>query len=126
MTEPADLLERVLGVDDSDLDLAWQRLSDWARRRYDRDASVESLLFLVGIQTRGRGFTDRLSKELKQDLIMEGTWHVLEHAGLATLDKATGSWKRTIPLPVLDLPKQEKLLRSAIVLYFADLIVRGD
>ena len=125
MTDPVDPLERALAVDTNELESAWSRLSSWMLERYGREASVESALFLVGIQTRGRGFTERLNKEQKQDLIMEGTWRVLDAAGLATFDKNAGVWERTTRLPVLDLAEQEKLLRSAIVRYFASRLGDG-
>jgi hypothetical protein len=116
---PEESLENLLQVSDAELDAAWGRLESWFRERYAREASVEAALFLVGIQARGKGFTDRLRKEEKQDLIMLGTWTVLEHVRLANLDESTAQWERTIPLPVLEVAAQERLLRAAIVRYFA-------
>lgn len=121
----AESLEDLLRMSQADLDAAWSQVETWFRERYDRDAGVEAALFLVGIQVRGQGFTDRLRKETKQDLIMLGTWKVLEHVQLANLDESTGQWERTIPLPVLDIAAQERLLRAAIVRYYAAHVLGG-
>lgn len=123
---PQESLESLLQVSEADLDAAWVRLETWFRTRYAREASVEAALFLVGIQARGQGFTDRLRKEEKQDLIMLGTWRVLEYVRLANLDESTAQWERTIPLPVLDVAAQERLLRAALVRYFAAHVPDGS
>jgi hypothetical protein len=123
---PRDSLDSLLRMSDADLDAAWGRLESMFRVRFAREASVEAALFLVGIQARGKGFTDRLRKEEKQDLIMLGTWTVLEHVQLANLDESTGAWERTTPLPVLDVAAQERFLRAAIVRYFAAHVEDGS
>lgn len=122
----AESLESLLRMSQVDLDAAWNRVETWFRERYARDAGVEAVLFLVGIQARGKGFTDRLRKEEKQDLIMLGTWKVLENVHLANLDESTGAWERTAPLPVLDVAAQERFLRAAIVRYFAAHVEGGS
>jgi hypothetical protein len=58
-----------------------------------------------------------LKKEAKQDLIMEGTYHVFQAAGLYR-QLETGEWERIVPLPVLEGDRQERLLRAALVTYF--------
>ncbi len=120
-----DPVGRLLAIDDAELDRAWADLASWWQARFARDLSVESALFLVGIQSRGRGFTDRLRKEEKQDLIMEGTWVVFSAVGIANLDELRGTWERAAPMPVMSVSAQEKLLRSALVRYFTGALDRG-
>lgn len=120
-----DPVGRLLAIDDDELDRAWADLASWWQTRFSLDLSVESALFLVGIQSRGRGFTERLRKEEKQDLIMEGTWVVFSAVGIANLDELRGTWERAAPMPVMSVSAQEKLLRSALVRYFAGSLDRG-
>lgn len=117
MTRPAASWSAVLDRVDLELEADWARFADWWIRRYDRDPTVESALFLVGLQALGRGAPRRMSKEEKQDAIMEGTYRVLETVGMyRRVDDAT--WERTGDLPVLSTSEQEKLLRAGIIRYF--------
>jgi hypothetical protein len=93
----------------------WERVEDWARNRYGRDPSVESLLFLIGIQSREGDFSPRLKKEMKQDLIMEGTCAVFETIGLYRKNGTT--WEKAGAVPILSEPDQERLLKIAIARY---------
>jgi hypothetical protein len=117
MTRPAASWSAVLDRVDLELEADWARFVDWWIRRYDRDPTVESALFLVGLQALARGAPRRMSKEEKQDAIMEGTYRVLETVGMyRRVDDAT--WERTGDLPVLSTSEQEKLLRAGIIRYF--------
>lgn len=105
------------------LDKKWKALLTWLESQFGRQAGIESVLFLIGIQSVGNGFQPKLSKKKKQALIMEGTHCAFETLGLY---KRVGKdpdgrniWARTaLPLPRLPLPDQEKLLRIAILSYF--------
>lgn len=110
-------------IDDEELANRWKELLSWVRERFDRDAGIESILFLVGIQSRGQGYQPKLSKKAKQDLIMEGTYCVFETLGLYKRvgidEKGHTIWANTNTLnQVLTLPEQEKLLQVAILTYF--------
>ncbi len=94
---------------------SWAEVENWSRSRYGRDPSVESLLFLIGIHSREGDFSSRLKKEMKQDLIMEGTHAVFETIGLYRREEA--GWKRVAMVPVLSKTDQERLLRIAIARY---------
>ena len=121
----ASQIETYLSLEPAMLDEKWQALTSWLESQYGRQAGIESVLFLIGIQSRGRGFEPKLSKKKKQALIMEGTHCAFETLGLY---KRVGKdpdgqniWERTaLPLPRLPLPDQEKLLRVAILSYFEE------
>src|SRR5690625_901002 len=55
----------------------WQQLIEWLEREYDREITLEAILFLVGIQSRGRGFEPELDRDIKENVIMEGTYCVM-------------------------------------------------
>ena len=110
-------------IDDDDLERRWKELLAWVQDRFDREAGIESILFLIGIQSRGKGYQPKLSKKAKQDLIMEGTYCVFETLGLykrVGLDeKGHTVWSKINSInQVLSLPEQEKLLKVAILTYF--------
>ncbi len=97
----------------------WARTCEWARTRFGREPSVESLLFLIGIDSRGGEFEPRLKKEMKQDLIMEGTYAVLSEIGVYRRSGDAAGWERVRTVPVLSELDQERLLQTAIARYLA-------
>ena len=125
MPEPVDAL---LQTDDAVLASRWHRLQAWFGERFGREKpNLEAMLFLVGIQSTGRGYEPRLEKEAKQDLIMEGTYCAFETIDLYQRIGADAEghwiWERTdVPLPKLSVEDQEKLLRLAVLRYFDDVI----
>jgi hypothetical protein len=117
-----EVVHTLLRVDDAELEARWQRVLLWIREHFDREATVESILFLIGIQAYGRGYEPKMEKEAKQDFIMEGTFCVFEAVGLYARigEEPDGRsvWERTVPMPELSIEDQEKLLRLAIARYF--------
>ena len=116
-------IDKYLSVDAALLEEQWRDLLAWLEAHFGRPAGIESILFLIGIQSSKRGYEPKLSKKRKQALIMEGTHCVFETLGLyrrvGNDEKGRSLWERTeIPLPKLPLPEQEKLLRVAILSYF--------
>ena len=119
-------LHRWLEIDSDELNDQWEALLEWMKHRFGRQAGIESILFLVGIQSRGKGYQPKLSKKAKQDLIMEGTYCVFETMGLykrvGIQENGNIVWaKGDISYPLLSLPEQEKLLKGAILTYFDSL-----
>ena len=105
------------------IEVRWRELQKWlkARFRRDTDASIEHILFLIGIQERGRGFEPDLEKEVKQDVIMEGTCAAFASIGL--YEHVDDTWRRTARQPDdLSLEAQEMLLQYAILTYFEDVV----
>lgn len=117
---PAPSIESL--VQDPGLDETWKRTCAWAAERFGREPSVESLLFLIGIDSRDGEFEPRLKKEMKQDLIMEGTHAVLAGIGVYEKIDAPPGWARIRIVPVLSEDDQERLLRAAIARYLAPLL----
>lgn len=106
-------------------DRKWESLASWLQRTYSRDITLEAILFLIGIQSRGRGFEPDLERDRKQDVIMEGTFTafaslgVYERVGME--DDGAWIWERVAePVPDLPVEDQEKLLKIAILRYFED------
>lgn len=115
-------LAALLDVDRDALADRWNRLTRRLQARFQRQLTIESILFLMGIQARGRGYEPDLEKEAKQTLIMEGTYCAFEAIGLyervGMEDDGAWIWERTQPMPDLPLDDQETLLQVAILAYF--------
>ncbi len=120
-----DLLDGHLAADDVELAEQWERVEAWVAERFGRDVSIEAVLFLIGVHSRGRGYEPELAKEEKQDTIMEGTYCAFEKLGLyerVGLDeKGYWIWERSVVTNAeLGIDEQEKLLKLGIVRYFED------
>lgn len=113
-------IDDLLAIANREIDSRWSELEAWLKHRFGRDAGLESILFLIGIQSRGSGYVPQLEKEEKQDLVMEGLYVALSEIGLAgsTTDQAPDSLKRPVDLPRLSDGQQQSLLRLGILRYF--------
>lgn len=118
-------LRALLASYDAGTDERWEELCRNLEKSFGRDVTVEAILFLIGIQTRGRGFEPDLERDKKQDVIMEGTFSafaslgVYERVGME--NDGAWIWERVAdPVPDLPVDDQEKLLRLAILKYFED------
>lgn len=116
-----------LDADESELEEEWHRLQAWLQSRFGKEPGIEGVLFLIGIQSCGRGFEPNLGKEAKQALIMEGTYCVFETLGIYARvgmeEDGNWIWERLIDQPPgLSVDDQEKLLRTAILRYFDDFL----
>ena len=82
---------------------------------------LNAVLFLIGIQELGNG-AKTFSKEEKQDLMHIGICKVLSLSGfyeLEGLDKdGWPHWKMINKVPHLDLPEQERFLKTHVLEYF--------
>ncbi len=116
-------LDDALSTDDTLLGAQWVRLQAWLAPRFGTEAvGMEAILFLVGVQMSGEGYR-KLEKEAKQDTIMNGTYAVFERIGLYARDPDTPEgWRRTADVPELSIEQQEKLLRVAVVRFFAEYV----
>lgn len=116
-----------LDTDTTLLEARWEQLQAWIKHQFGQEAGIEGLLFLVGIQDRGRGFEPNLEKETKEQLIMEGTYCVFETLGAYERVgmEADGHWiweRQIAQPPNLSIDDQETLLRIAILRYFDNLL----
>ncbi len=115
-------LANLLASDDDALQRRWDALVERLGERFGQKPGLEGVLFLIGIQSRGRGYEPKLKKERKQALIMEGTWCAFESIGLyqrvGADENGAWIWQPQADLPHLDVEEQEKLLRTAVLSYF--------
>lgn len=100
----------------------WQRLLALLEKTIGRKPKdLNGVLFLIGVQELGRG-PENFTKEQKQDLMHIATCKVLSLGGYYSLSghDADGwpHWKTEKPLPHLDLPQQERMLKMLVVEYF--------
>lgn len=120
-----DPIGQWLRAADPDLEKRWKQLLAHLETLLGRmPASIEQVLFLIGVQERGRGYEPGLSREQKQDLIMEGARCAFAAIGLYRRTAADPTrWEPTLsPWPELSREDQEKLLRIAILEYFKPLL----
>lgn len=114
--------ERVV---DLALEAEWAQFAAWWTRRFGREPSIESALFMVGLQERGQAPRE-VPRDGKQDVIMAGTYRVLGEVGLYRRSEADGTWERTGPSPVLSTSDQESLLRAGLIRYFRPVLAETD
>lgn len=103
----------------------WEALSGWLEECYGREITLEAVLFLIGIQARGRGFEPDIERDRKQDVIMEGTFSAFASLGMyervGMEQDGSWIWERVAePVPDLPVEEQEKVLKSAVIKYFQD------
>jgi len=121
----AEPIARWLAENDQELEARWARLLAHLENLVGRTPTgIEQVLFLIGIQERGRGYEPGLSREQKQEVIMEGAWHAFAAIGLyRRVAEDSTAWEPTFsPWPELSRDDQEKLLRIAILEYFKPLL----
>lgn len=117
---PADV-ERLLTRAATDVPSRWPELEAWLHRRFGREPELESILFLVGVQSRGMGYSPHLEKDEKQDLIMLGSHVVLGALGIyrqAADRHDDGDWLPVFDVPELSADDQEMLLKLGALRYF--------
>ena len=99
----------------------WQLLLDRLKDIVGKEANLDAILFLIGIQELGKGFL-HFSKEEKQDLMHIGTCKVLSLSGYYELEgtdkEGWPHWKLVKTIPALTLDEQEKMLKMHVLEYF--------
>ena len=122
--EPSTLAD-LLAVDEAEADRRWARVEAWAEARFGKaSASLEGVLFLIGLQAAGRAYEPRLERDEKERIIIEASLVVFEAAGAyrrVGMDaEGTWIWERTVVWPDALAPEaQERLLRLALAAYLA-------
>ena len=113
-------------MDDAQLIQRWDTVIGWIETRFGKKPELEYILFLVGVQERGQGYQPSLDKDAKQALIMEGSYAVMATLGfyeqVGMNEDGAWIWEKRVPVPVLDIEAQEKLLRLAVLTYFETLL----
>ena len=120
-----DVIHNALAVDDDEHDHYWEVLVADIEARFGRMPDIDAILFLIGVQSVGRGFEPDLPKERKQSLIMEGSYLAFETLGvyhrMGLERNGFWIWEKTADVPELGLEDQEKLLQIGILNYFDQL-----
>jgi len=103
------------------MDKEWLQLLEKLKRRLGKEANIDAILFLIGVQELGQGFK-HFSKEEKQDLMHIGTCRVLSTSGYYSLEgtdqEGWPHWKLEKKLPSISLKEQEDMLKMHIIEYF--------
>lgn len=107
---------------DLELERRWNELLGQLGEVFNqRPESLESVLFLVGVNELGQGVMP-FNKEEKQDLMHIAICKVLSQSGYYKLEGLDQSgwphWKLVKELPHFDLLEQEKLLKMQVLEYF--------
>lgn len=107
---------------DLELEKSWNALLNQLANVFNqRPKSLETVLFLVGVNELGQGARS-FTKEEKQDLMHIAICKVLSQSGFYELEGMDESgwphWKLVKELPHFDLLEQEKLLKLHLLEYF--------
>ena len=107
---------------DLELEKSWNALLNQLGNVFNqRPKSLETVLFLVGVNELGQGARS-FTKEEKQDLMHIAICKVLSQSGFYELEGMDESgwphWKLVKELPHFDLLEQEKLLKLHLLEYF--------
>lgn len=118
----SEQLERLLSIPDDEHERQWKALVRDLESRFGRMPDVDAILFLIGVQSVGRGYEPDLPKERKQSLIMEGSYLALETVDLYRrmgLERnGFWIWEKVADVPKLSVDDQERLLQIGILNYF--------
>jgi len=102
----------------------WQKILSYFTEQFGEEPSMESILYIIGINELGRGARQEFSKDQKMNLIHIAICKVLSFWGyyeIIGLDEdGWPHWKATDKLPYLKPKEQMLLLRRSIVNYFAE------
>jgi hypothetical protein len=118
----AQEIHDILDVPEGEHEQRWSALVARVESRFGRAPDVDAILFIMGIQSVGRGYEPDLPKERKQSLIMEGSYLAFETLGIYRrmgLERnGFWIWEKVFDLPKLSIDDQERLLQIGILNYF--------
>lgn len=99
----------------------WDELLGKLEKTMGKKPSLDSLLFLIGVQELGKG-PGSFSKEQKQDLMHIAVCKLLSQDGYYRLDGIDSDgwpiWNTVKKLPFLNLKDQEAFLKLLVIQYF--------
>ncbi|MFV1980078.1 MAG: hypothetical protein ACC655_02905 [Rhodothermia bacterium] len=115
-------VKQLVDVSDDEHQQRWSTLVSDIESRFGRMPDVDAVLFLIGVQSVGRGYEPDLPKERKQSLIMEGSYLAFEtidlYRRMGLERNGFWIWEKMTNLPKLSTEDQEKLLQIGILNYF--------
>ena len=104
------------------LEQSWKEVVSKLEKRFGEGLDLQVILFLIGLQELGMGY-QKLKKDQKVEVMhiavcaLLSQWGYYEFAGHD--DDGWPHWKETSKLPALNAKQQDKLIREAIIEYFA-------
>jgi hypothetical protein len=113
--------------DTDTFNIYWTQVTDIIKQRFDKDADIKSILFIIGLREFGMKKTD-FTKEEKQDLMNLAVCRILSAEGyfeqvainVNKKDDEWPIWKQSKALPNMDANQQDKFLKDYIIQYFLD------
>ena len=123
-------LTDLLALDEAEAERRWAVVEAWAHARFGKEsASLEGVLFLIGLHGAGRGYEPRMERDEKERLIVEASLLVFEAVGgyrrVGMDAEGAWIWERTDAWPeALTAEAQERLLRVAVAAYLAPFLER--
>ena len=104
-----------------DLQTRWWNLEAELVERFGKKPDLDAILYLIGVQ-EVQFFTEKVTKEQKQDLMHVAVCTILMPSGYYLLEgKDEDGWphfKQIKALPELGLREQENFLKDHVLLYF--------
>lgn len=103
----------------------WQKVQEFFTKIFDteKDAPVETYLFLIGLQELGSG-QQKYTKDDKVNLIHIAVCRLLEPFGYYQFshydEDGYPHWEAVESLPELKANEQQLLMKKAIIQYFQD------
>lgn len=104
------------------LEQAWVEVLSKLEKRFGEGLDLQAILFLIGLQELGMGY-QKLKKDQKVEVMhiavcaLLSQWGYYDFAGHD--EDGWPHWEETNKLPSLNAKQQDKLIREAIVEYFA-------
>ena len=104
------------------LEQAWKEVVSKLEERFGEGLDLQAILFLIGLQELGMGY-QKLKKNQKVEVMhiavcaLLSQWGYYEFTGHD--EGGWPHWEETSKLPSLNAKQQDKLIREAIVEYFA-------
>ena len=101
---------------------AWKEVVLKLEKRFGEGLDLQAILFLIGLQELGMGY-QKLKKDQKVEVIhiavcaLLSQWGYYEFTGHD--EGGWPHWKETSKLPFLNAKQQDRLIREAIIEYFA-------
>lgn len=101
----------------------WDEVVEFIRKRFDKDADVKEVLFVMGLREFGQK-KKRFTKEQKQDLMNLAACKAFSLDGYFVVSHLDAEgwpvWKQSKPMPVMDVRHQEAFIKEHIVRYFRE------
>lgn len=104
-----------------DLQQRWWNLEASLVERFGKKPDLETILFLIGIQTLGQ-IRESFTKEEKQDLMHVAVCSLLSASGYYEIERVDDDgwphFRQLKPMPSMNPMEQENFIKDHVLLYF--------